>query len=217
MNVAEETTKSVWMDTEVAEAPSLVGNQSADVVVIGSGIAGLSTAYELSARGRSVIVLDRGRIGSGMTARTTAHLASAFDDRYSRLIGARGLDAARMVYQSQAAAINRIEAIQAHEEIACDFQRLEGFLLLAPGKPSSELDEEFAACGKIGVPVTQRREATALHAKNLVRSLRFPDQGRFHPLKYLAGGSRARSRDVGDACLPTRRRRARWRRRAEWL
>ena len=88
MNVAEETTKSVWMDTEVAEAPALDGDQSADVVVVGSGIAGLSTAYELLARGRSVIVLDRGRIGSGMTARTTAHLASALDNRYASLIDA---------------------------------------------------------------------------------------------------------------------------------
>jgi signal transduction histidine kinase len=30
--------------------------------------------------GRSVIVLDRGRIGSGMTDRTTAHLASALSN-----------------------------------------------------------------------------------------------------------------------------------------
>ena len=49
MNVAEENTKSVWMDTEVAEAPALDGDQRADVVVIGSGIAGLSAAYELMA------------------------------------------------------------------------------------------------------------------------------------------------------------------------
>jgi signal transduction histidine kinase len=32
--------------------------------------------------GRSVIVLDRGRIGSGMTARTTVHLASALSNAY---------------------------------------------------------------------------------------------------------------------------------------
>src|SRR5437588_5765515 len=122
MNVSQENTKSLWMDIDVAEAPPLPGDQSADVVVIGSGIAGLSTAYELSSRGRSVIVLDRGRIGSGMTARTTAHLVSALDDRYSDLIAVRGLETARIVYQSQAAAINRIESIQANEGIACDFQ-----------------------------------------------------------------------------------------------
>jgi hypothetical protein len=37
MNIAEEKTKSAWMDTRVAEAPPLDGDQSADVVVIGSG------------------------------------------------------------------------------------------------------------------------------------------------------------------------------------
>jgi glycine/D-amino acid oxidase-like deaminating enzyme/nitrite reductase/ring-hydroxylating ferredoxin subunit len=187
MNVADERTKSLWMSTPVAEAPSLDGDQSADVAVIGSGIAGLSTAYELVARGRSVIVLDRGRIGSGMTARTTAHLVSALDDRFADLIGARGVEAARVVYQSQAAAINRVEAIQTHEGIECDFRRVDGYLFLAPGTSASELDDERDACAQTGVPVFDAREPTMLHAKNLVRSLRFPDQARFHPLKYLAG------------------------------
>src|SRR5918998_4649525 len=100
MNVTEERTKSVWMEAPVIEAPSLDGDQKADVVVIGSGIAGLSTAYELAVRGRKVTVLDRGRIGGGMTARTTAHLASAFDDRYADVIDAHGVEAARVVYRS---------------------------------------------------------------------------------------------------------------------
>jgi glycine/D-amino acid oxidase-like deaminating enzyme len=64
------------MDVEVAKATALEGSDHADIVVIGSGIAGLSCAYELAVRGRSVIVIDRGQIGSGMTARTTAHLLS---------------------------------------------------------------------------------------------------------------------------------------------
>src|SRR5438067_1655130 len=46
MNVAQENAKSLWMDIEVAQAPALSGGQTVDVVVIGSGIAGLSTAYE---------------------------------------------------------------------------------------------------------------------------------------------------------------------------
>ncbi|MFL4982702.1 MAG: FAD-dependent oxidoreductase, partial [Xanthobacteraceae bacterium] len=77
MNVSEERSKSVWMQTEVApEASRLKRNLTADTVVVGSGIAGLSTAYELAARGQAVVVLDRGPIGKGMTARTTAHLTS---------------------------------------------------------------------------------------------------------------------------------------------
>ena len=190
MNIAEEATRSLWMDVEVARASPLDGDLTADVVVIGSGIAGLSTAYELSGRGRSVIVLDRGRIGSGMTAKTTAHLASALDDGYANLISARGLDAARAVYQSQAVAISRIEAIQADEGIACDFRRVPGYLMLAPGTSERELDAERDACNKAGVPVGDMREPTTLHATSCSRSLVFPDQARFHPLNYLAGLAR---------------------------
>src|SRR5437588_9808637 len=146
MNVMDEHTRSIWMDVGVANVAPLAGLERADLVVVGSGIAGLSVAYELAGRGRSVIVLDRGRIGSGMTARTTAHLVSALDDLYTKLTSARGRDVARLVYQSQAAAINRVEAIQASERIECDFCRLDGYLFQAPPTPFSELDDERDAC-----------------------------------------------------------------------
>jgi glycine/D-amino acid oxidase-like deaminating enzyme len=67
---------SLWMETEIfPEAAELKGHAHCDVAVVGSGIAGLSTACELSKRGQSVIVIDRKGIASGMTARTSAHLA----------------------------------------------------------------------------------------------------------------------------------------------
>ena len=51
------TSKSLWMDIEVApEAKVLDGVHECDVAVIGSGIAGISTAYELSRHGKSVMV-----------------------------------------------------------------------------------------------------------------------------------------------------------------
>ena len=187
MNVSDEQTRSIWTDVAVAKAPVLEKSDRADVVVIGSGIAGLSCAYELSLRGRSVIVIDRGEIGSGMTARTTAHLASVLDDDYSRLIETRGLDCALLLYQSLLTSINRVEEIQNRESIACDFSRVDGYWLLAAGTPASRLEEELDACEKIGVTVSDCREPTALHTERLVRSLKFPLQGRFHPTKYLAG------------------------------
>jgi ribulose 1,5-bisphosphate synthetase/thiazole synthase len=79
MSVYYERSRSVWMDIDPKSFPSLGVNTTADVVVVGSGIAGLSTAYELARRRSSVVVLDRGPIGRGMTARTTAHLTSALD------------------------------------------------------------------------------------------------------------------------------------------
>jgi hypothetical protein len=42
MNVRDEHTQSPWMDIRAVEAPSLSKSERADVVVVGSGIAGLS-------------------------------------------------------------------------------------------------------------------------------------------------------------------------------
>ena len=128
MNVSDERTVSLWATVKAApDAVSLMENDQADVIVIGAGIAGLSVAYEFAVCGQKVAVIDRGEIGSGMTARTTAHLSSICDDYFSQLIELRGRELARQFYQSQSASIDRIEAIQESEGIACDFKRVDGF------------------------------------------------------------------------------------------
>ena len=66
MSASREHTRSIWMDIDVfPRAPLLDRDLTADTVVVGSGIAGLSTAYELSLLGQKVVVLDRGPIGGG--------------------------------------------------------------------------------------------------------------------------------------------------------
>ncbi|WP_375159751.1 FAD-dependent oxidoreductase [Bradyrhizobium sp. RDT46] len=205
MNVRDEHTRSPWMDVSVAEAPALSGTVGADVVVIGSGIAGLSVAYELACHGRSVVVLDRGSIGSGMTARTTAHLATALDDGYDALVKVRGLDCARRLYQSVAAAIDRAETVQRVEHIDCDFRRLDGYWVLAPETSASDLDSELDCCRKLGIPVENCADPTPFHVGGEVRSLRFPRQARLHPTKYLAGLASALERRgaklYADTCV----------------
>ena len=49
MNVEQEHSRSLWMETASPEFPPLSGDVDADVLVIGGGIAGLSCAYELAA------------------------------------------------------------------------------------------------------------------------------------------------------------------------
>jgi glycine/D-amino acid oxidase-like deaminating enzyme/nitrite reductase/ring-hydroxylating ferredoxin subunit len=191
MNVGNEHSRSYWMgETPVVQAAPLTSDEQCDAVVVGAGIAGLSTAYELARRGKSVIVIDRGEIGTGMTARTTAHLATELDDFYSELIRVRGEDEARIYHDSQVAAVNRIEAICREENIDCHFHRLDGFLIPTDEGPISDLQEEYDACRRIGVEV-DRADRAPLPGLDTGRCLRFPDQGRFHPTRYLGGLARA--------------------------
>src|SRR3954471_905776 len=91
-----------------------------DVCVVGAGIAGLTTAYLLGREGKSVVVLDEGPVGAGQTERTTAHLASAIDDRFMEIEKHHGQDGSRIAYESHAAAIDTIERISRDEGIDCE-------------------------------------------------------------------------------------------------
>jgi glycine/D-amino acid oxidase-like deaminating enzyme len=109
----DRRSRSLWMEVDVApDSTPLRGDRECDVVIIGSGIAGISTAYELATEGRRVIVVDRGKIAGGVTARTSAHLAPLCDDLTSAMIDLRGEEISRLFYESQAAAVDRIEEIQ---------------------------------------------------------------------------------------------------------
>jgi glycine/D-amino acid oxidase-like deaminating enzyme/nitrite reductase/ring-hydroxylating ferredoxin subunit len=191
MSAGFEATRSLWMQQEQElDRPRLEGELRCDTVVVGAGIAGLSVAYELAAAGQKVIVLDRGPIARGMTARTTAHLAPICDDGVAALEKLRGAEIARLFQQSQAAAVDRIQAIVEKHGISCNFRRLDAFLFPAPGmdfKDAREkLDQEFTAVRRAGAKVER---ATGVPLKGFEKApvLRYPEQATFHPLKYIRG------------------------------
>lgn len=175
------------MDVEVVPgAVPLPSDAECDVVIIGAGIAGISTAYELALEGSRVIVIDRGRIAGGITARTTAHLAPLCDDLTSAMIRLRGEAISRRFYESQAAAIDRIEEIQNRESIDCDFRRLDGYLFQALSTDAQIIEDELDAVRKIGAPVHRLVGVPFAHCEQQ-HVLRYPRQGTLHPLKYLSG------------------------------
>src|SRR2546430_420252 len=161
------------MNTEVApDASPLRHTETADVVIVGSGIAGLATAYELAQRGKDVVILDRGPIGKGMTSRTTAHLVAISDDSFDSFIKLRGLELAKLYYESQSAAVDRIETIQSDHGIACNFRRVDGSLFPAIGSDPAELDPELDASRRIGVAVEQAQDLP-FKGQDHVRCLRY--------------------------------------------
>jgi glycine/D-amino acid oxidase-like deaminating enzyme/nitrite reductase/ring-hydroxylating ferredoxin subunit len=175
----------------------LKSSTQADVCIVGAGIAGLSCGYCLTQAGKSVVIVDDGLLASGMTQVTTAHLTNALDDRYFEIERMHGLVGARLTAESHAAAIDRIEAIAQTEKINCESRRLDGFLFLADGETEEILDRELAAAHRAGLAGVEKLKRVPMDASNLGPCLRFPNQGQFHPLKYLAGLAKAIKRDGG--------------------
>jgi len=183
---------SVWMDTsKLPLESSLTDDINTDVCIVGAGIAGMSTAYLLAREGKAVVVLDGGPIGGGMTARTTAHLTNALDDRYFEIERLHGKKGARLAAASHAAAIDAIEAIVKREAIRCEFTRLDGYLFVPPRESTKVLDDELAAVHRAGLTDIEKVARAPWNSFDTGPALRFPRQAQFHPLKYLSGLAKA--------------------------
>jgi glycine/D-amino acid oxidase-like deaminating enzyme/nitrite reductase/ring-hydroxylating ferredoxin subunit len=179
---------SLWAQSgQIRSKPSLKADTSADVCIVGAGIAGLSTAYHLALAGKNVVVLDDGKIGGGQTMVTSAHIASILDRRYYEIEASRGRDAARLAAQSHVTAIQAIESTVQREDLDCDFQRLDGYLFVPPGESPDVLDSEFDAVQRTGAIEVQRVHRAPWPDFDTGPALRFAQQAQFHPIKYMKG------------------------------
>jgi glycine/D-amino acid oxidase-like deaminating enzyme/nitrite reductase/ring-hydroxylating ferredoxin subunit len=184
--------RSPWLeDVSLPDSSSLSADLTADVCVVGAGIAGMMTAYCLSKEGVNVVVVEAGDIGNGETGRTTAHLSNAMDDRFVTLEQLHGAENTRLIAESHTAAIDRIERVVREENIDCDFTRLEGYLFAPPGQSTDLLDRELKAAHSAGLHAVSMVARAPLDGFNTGKALLFPAQAQFHPMKFLAGLSRA--------------------------
>jgi glycine/D-amino acid oxidase-like deaminating enzyme/nitrite reductase/ring-hydroxylating ferredoxin subunit len=179
---------SYWLFSELLplEFEQLRANSQTEVVIIGGGIAGLSVAYQLLKRGKQVVVIEDGHIGSGETGRTTAHLTNALDDRYYELEKLFGEEAIKLIAQSHTDAINFIEEVCKAENIDCGFERVKGYLFLHPNDEKDNLEKELEAATKAGLDVTMINYVPGMQ-KEKGPCLEFNHQAQFHPLRYLEG------------------------------
>jgi glycine/D-amino acid oxidase-like deaminating enzyme/nitrite reductase/ring-hydroxylating ferredoxin subunit len=150
-----------------------------------------------------VVVVDDGEIGRGMTARTTAHLASAQDDGVQEIESRHGAEGARFAAESHAAAIDQIEANVREEHIDCGFERVDGYLFEPPNQGTENLRNEFDACARAGLDVHWVDRAP-IAGFNTGPAIRFANQGQFHPLHYLRGLAAAIARGGGRIFTGTR-------------
>lgn len=98
-----------------------------DVVVVGGGYAGLSTALELSRNGSSVAVLDSGALANGASTRNSGAVSVRFDlPKVMRLI--RGREDLAPLARDAVASIDFTEGLIRREELACDYAVRGSFL-----------------------------------------------------------------------------------------
>ncbi len=176
--------ESYWVKTTARPSfSSLQENIDCDVCIIGAGITGLMTAYMLINSGLKICIIDKGEICSGVTENTTAKITSQHGLIYKYLEDSFGLEFARKYLISNEDAINTIEHIVNTEKIECEFERITNGIYTCKDEYFKRIKDEVETVHKIGLNA-EFIEKTNLPFE-IKAGIKFPNQAKFHPLKYL--------------------------------
>ncbi len=184
LDTSGEKHLSFWIDTTPrTDYPSMPGDVSADVAILGGGITGLTAAVLLKRMGKTVIVVESRRIAEGVTGHTTAKVTSQHRLIYDQLIQKHGENKARLYAEANEAAIDRIESFVNEKSIECDFRRLPAYVYTESKEMVPQLQAEVEAARRVGLPASFMEEAPLPFP--VEGAMRFDNQAQFHIRKYL--------------------------------
>jgi glycine/D-amino acid oxidase-like deaminating enzyme/nitrite reductase/ring-hydroxylating ferredoxin subunit len=180
---------SVWQAHAARLAfPELDRDLHADVLVVGGGITGLTTAALLRHAGVDVAVVEARRVGEGVTGFSTGHLTELVDASYRSIRKDFGGEGAELVRSAARLAIEEVRRLSDAYAPEARYERVPAFLFAASEKDEDQVDEEAEAAGKAGV-LGERVRAVPLPGPDRA-ALHVPDQAQFDPLAYVLGLAR---------------------------
>jgi glycine/D-amino acid oxidase-like deaminating enzyme/nitrite reductase/ring-hydroxylating ferredoxin subunit len=190
---------SPWLDTMPRPVLGATGyrNTEPEVVVIGAGITGATTALLLQREGRRVAVLDAEPLGSrSVTTRSTVKATYGHGTLCSTIAQERSLEAARAYAQANVAGLEQILDLARELDIDCTLEHGHPHVVYAESEEDAQrVEAEAAVAERLGLPVTLRAEAPVPFA--VAAALHFEEQAQFHPGRYLAGLAEAFVREGG--------------------
>lgn len=185
VNERKRCTQSIWRKTSAYEDTSIMSQDQlpdhTEVLIIGGGMAGILTAYELKARGIDAIVIDRGEIARSCTAHTTAKITSLHGAVYQKISRAYGAEKALQYYESQQKSIEWYREIIQNCNIACDFE-MKSHIMFAT-EDGNKLKKEYECMKQLGIDAEWTDHAPLPF--EIQGGIIFHNQAQFHPLRFI--------------------------------
>jgi glycine/D-amino acid oxidase-like deaminating enzyme/nitrite reductase/ring-hydroxylating ferredoxin subunit len=177
---------SPWLDDDtLPRRSSLSGDLTFDVLVIGGGIAGITTALLCARDGARVAVVDARRVASGVTGCNTAKVSALQSTIYSAIRSRHGDEAASVYAQASTAGVERIAALASEKGIDCSLHRRSAFTYAADDSQASALEKEADAARTAGLPVALTERIDLPYP--VTGAIRLDDQIEFQPVRYVRG------------------------------
>lgn len=174
--------ESVWQqEKKSVRFPKFKSHRRTQVLVIGGGMAGILCARRLRQEGKDVVLVEADRIGSGITAKTTAVLTAQHDFLYQDMVKQFGRNTAYAYLQGNLEAVQSFRKLS--QKIPCDFQDMpsvqytDGCLERLCKEADIVNSLGFSARFTEDIPFPESARGGVI----------YPDMAQFHPLKFLTG------------------------------
>jgi len=184
-------TKSLWQTTtEHSSMPEgAMPLHVLDVVVVGAGITGLSTALALQQAGMKCLVIEAHSIGFGTTGGTSAHINTVLDLSYDKMISKHGMENALLVSRGAQDAAERIRQWAREHAPDCNWRDQDAYMYATTEKQADELEHIVEGTRTVGMDASLVDRTPPYFTS--IRTARFGGQASFHPTRYLMGIARA--------------------------
>jgi glycine/D-amino acid oxidase-like deaminating enzyme len=179
---------------EASPCPTLEGRETADAVVVGGGLAGLTAALELARAGRSVIVLEAERVGWGASGRNGGFVGPGYATGHANITRMVGAESARTLHRMS------IEGVRIVEDNIRDLGLTDNRLVYGKisvlryhdpeglARQRDLMEKEFGY--RLEVMSTDAVRAV-LRSSKYYQALYDPASFHFHPLNYARSLARA--------------------------
>lgn len=173
-----------WDDTDIQTFRALRGRRTADAVVVGGGLSGISVALWLLRAGLRVTLLEADRVGGGATSRCAGMMSLMSGLRYARLEKRAGATAAASYAQTQQSALAAIRELCRAEGFDSGLQDADAQLVTGEADGERYLGEEAEAMRRAGISPSLIKPTQCPMPVESALLLR--DMATLDPMRYLA-------------------------------
>jgi len=181
---------SPWMAAAPRAMAPLSGDVEADIVIVGGGYTGLSTALAMRAQGATVALLEGHFCGFGASGRNAGHLTPTIGKDLPTLTRLFGRARVHALVHLAEVAIDEVERLIAAHSIDCHYEPVGNVVAAVHSRQFGAIDRAARAAGECGLPGALLDEA-AMRARGLppafLRGYHERHGGILHPGAYVQG------------------------------
>lgn len=178
--------KSLWQNYKIKSKFKVLDvNKKTDIVIIGGGITGLSTAYNLKDSKYKIIIVDAKDFISSTTCKSTAKITYLQDLKYSYIQSIYDFNTSKLYYESQKDAIKLIKKIINDNLIECDLKKTSMITFTCSKEDLNKFKTEKEILKKLDVNYDD--SLSLVDIENIKDLIMVKNNYTFNPAKYING------------------------------